>query len=144
METKSTKYQIIWHIRRLFRALGQKESEALKEQNITLPQRAAMEFLYPDSELSVPQIAEKYQVSRQHIQSTINSLAASGFVASKRNANHKRSDLYFLTEKGKTLFADILSRDETLLNMLFSELPEEDIKTTNRTLLSLLDELQGG
>jgi DNA-binding MarR family transcriptional regulator len=67
-------YQIIWLIRRLFRSLSQKSDEMLRELGITAADRAVLEFLYPDAALSVPEIAKRYDVSRQHVQVTVNPL----------------------------------------------------------------------
>ncbi|SFK27629.1 hypothetical protein SAMN05216302_100360 [Nitrosomonas aestuarii] len=39
-------YQIIWLIRRLFRALAQQSSENLEDYGISVADRAVMEFLY--------------------------------------------------------------------------------------------------
>jgi hypothetical protein len=53
-KTDSELYQVIWLIRRVFRALSQKSSENLVEFGISVADRAVMEFLYPDKALSVP------------------------------------------------------------------------------------------
>ena len=79
----SDQYQVIWLIRRLFRALSQKSSENLEGLGISVAERAVMEFLYPEKMLSVPEIAEQYNVSRQHIQVTVNSLLESELVVTK-------------------------------------------------------------
>ena len=71
-----------------------------------------MEFLYPEKMLSVPEIAEQYKVSRQHIQVTVNSLLEIGLVATKENPRHKRSPLIMLNAKGRKLFAAVLKKEE--------------------------------
>ena len=63
-QEQSADYQIIWLIRRLFRALSQKSNESLQDLGVSVADRAVMEFLYPDESLSVPEIAERYHVSR--------------------------------------------------------------------------------
>ena len=139
--TKSEPYQIIWLIRRLFRALSQKSNENLEGFGISVADRAVMEFLYPDKMLSVPEIAEQYKVSRQHVQSTINSLLASALVVTKENPRHKRSPLMMLNPKGRKLFETVLKKDEEVIEILFSRISQSDIQITQQTLQSLLNEL---
>ena len=70
---ESEQYQLIWKIRRLFRAMGSYANQYLEELSITAPERAVMEFLL-EEKLTVPEIAAKFDVSRQHIQTNVNSL----------------------------------------------------------------------
>ncbi|HUV22761.1 MAG TPA: MarR family winged helix-turn-helix transcriptional regulator [Gammaproteobacteria bacterium] len=138
---KSESYEVIWLIRRLFRALSQKSNESLEEFGIAVADRAVMEFLYPDKMLSVPEIAEQYKVSRQHIQTTVNSLLDAGFVATRDNPRHKRSPLIMLNSKGRELFGEILSKDEEIIEVLFSRISKSSIQVTQQTLQSLLNEV---
>ena len=134
-------YQVVWLVRRLFRALAQKASENLGRYQLSVADRAVMEFLYPQEQLSVPEIASRYQVSRQHVQVTVNALRNKGLLESKPNPRHKRSVLMKLSEKGDELFAEILAKDKQTVERLFSAIPPEDRKTTRRTLETLLREL---
>ena len=138
---KSEPYQVIWLIRRLFRALSHKSNENLEEFGISVADRAVMEFLYPDKMLSVPEIAERYNVSRQHIQVTVNSLLDAGLVVTKENPRHKRSSLIMLNAKGRKLFGAVLRKDEEIIEVLFSHISKRSIQTTQQTLQSLLNEL---
>ena len=134
-------YQVVWLVRRLFRALAQKASENLGQYQLSVADRAVMEFLYPQEQLSVPEIASRYQVSRQHVQVTVNALRNKGLIESRPNPRHKRSVLMELSEKGGELFAEILAKDKETVEKLFSAVPPEDRKTTRRTLETLLREL---
>ena len=134
-------YQVVWLVRRLFRALAQKASENLGQYQLSVADRAVMEFLYPQEQLSVPEIASRYQVSRQHVQVTVNTLRDKGLLESRPNPRHKRSVLMELSEKGGELFAEILAKDKETVEKLFSAVPPEDRKTTHRTLETLLREL---
>ena len=138
---KSEPYQVIWLIRRLFQALGQQSNENLKEFGISVADRAVMEFLYPDNMLSVPEIAEQYKVSRQHIQATVNSLLDAELVVTKENPRHKCSPLIMLNAKGRELFSEILKKDEEVIAVLFSRISKSSIRVTQQTLQSLLNEL---
>jgi len=137
-------YQVVWLVRRLFRALAQKAGENLGQYELTVADRAVMEFLYPHEQLSVPEIASRYRVSRQHVQVTVNSLRDTGLLESRPNPRHKRSSLMKLSDNGGELFARILEKDTETVEMLFSEIPVEDRKATRRTLETLLRELSQG
>jgi len=140
-KTSDENYQVVWLVRRLFRSLAQKANENLGQYKLTVADRAVMEFLYPHEQLSVPEIASRYRVSRQHVQVTVNSLRKKGLLESRPNPRHKRSSLMKLSDKGGELFAAILTKDKETVDKLFSEIPAEDRKTTRRTLETLLREL---
>jgi DNA-binding MarR family transcriptional regulator len=140
-KTADENYQVVWLVRRLFRALAQKASENLGQYQLSVADRAVMEFLYPQEQLSVPEIASRYQVSRQHVQVTVNTLRDKGLLESRPNPRHKRSVLMELSEKGGELFAEILAKDKETVDQLFSAVPPVDRKTTRRTLETLLREL---
>ncbi len=137
-------YEVIWLIRRLFRALSQRSNELLETSGISAADRAVLEFLYPDRQLSVPEIAERYKVSRQHIQTTINSLSDKALVITRPNPRHKRSPLFTLSGAGRTLFRRILKRDQQVVTELFSEVSNSHVRTTRQTLQTLLDALDTG
>ena len=139
---QSDAYQVVWLIRRLFRALGQKSNESLKQFGISAADRAVLEFLYPEEILSVPDIAGRYQVSRQHVQVTVNALMESGLLAAKDNPRHKRSPLIELTAKGRGLFKEIKERDNDAVEQLFSSISAGERTTTQKTLETLLEQLR--
>jgi len=143
-QKKSDDYQIVWLIRRLFRAMAQRSNESLQDLGISVADRAVMEFLAPDESLSVPEIAERYQVSRQHVQVTVNALLEKKLVAVKANPRHKRSSLVMLTKKGRALFTRIKERDGQIVKELFSTIPARDRHTTRTTLENLLTQLSSG
>lgn len=134
MQAHSPQYEITWLVRRLFRAMAQLADGYLQAHGLSAADRAVLEFLYPDEALSVPEIAARYQVSRQHIQVTVNSLLEDGFLESRPNPRHKRSPLFALTQVGRDLFDKIRAAEDGLLDMLFAGIPAEDIECTRRTL----------
>ncbi len=143
MPNHSDNYDIVWLIRRLFRALAQKSDEMLQERGISAADRAVLEFLYPDNALSVPEIARKYQVSRQHVQVTVNALIDKRLVESVSNPRHRRSALMQLTKHGHDLFAAVLEEDKRAVAALFANVSARDTAVTRqtlRTLLATLDE----
>jgi len=138
----SDRYQVVWLIRRLFRAFGQVSDQLLRPYGISAADRAVMEFLYPDQALSVPEIARKYSVSRQHVQVTVNFLIEKGLATTSENPRHKRSPLMLLTKRGRELFASILKQDKHRIDALFANVTANDAHVTRTTLQSLLEELK--
>jgi DNA-binding MarR family transcriptional regulator len=136
-----TAYEVTWLVRRLFRAMGTAADHYLRSLGISAADRAVMEFLYPDTQLSVPQIADQYSVSRQHIQVTVNHLLETEILQSNVNPRHKRSQLMRLTAKGQDLFLQIRDRDDEILQQVFAGIPDEDVQVTRATLNSLLTNL---
>ena len=136
------RYEIIWLVRRLFRALAQKSADNLAGMDISVADRAVLEFLHPDARLSVPDIASRYQVSRQHVQVTVNALLDKGLVMARDNPRHKRSPLIALTAKGRKLFGKVIEADAAIVDSLFAEISKADVEITRRTLQTLFKQLQ--
>lgn len=141
---ETDEYRIIWLIRRLFQALGQKSNDSLRDLGVSAADRAVMEFLRRENALSVPEIAQRYQVSRQHVQVTVNNLLAKKLVATRNNPRHKRSPFIALTANGRTLFARIEQRDSKAIQQLFSGVPAKDRCCTLRTLEALFSHMTQG
>ena len=137
MHADSPQYEITWLIRRLFRALAQLADTYLQAHGLSAADRAVLEFLYPDAALSVPEIAARYQVSRQHIQVTVNTLLEDGFLESRPNPRHKRSPLFALTQVGRELFNKIRAAESALLDELFANIALHDIECTRRSLRTM-------
>ena len=122
MDSHTDAYKVTWLTRRLFRAMSETADAYLQDSGLTAADRAVMEFLYADEKLTVPAIARRYQVSRQHIQVTVNRLLEQGLVRSTYNPNHKRSPLYRLSELGREAFAEIRRNESRLLETLFADI----------------------
>jgi len=144
MQEKEAAYEVIWLVRRLFRSLARESTDGLEDLGITAADRAVLEFLYPDASLSVPGIAERYQVSRQHVQVTVNRLLAADLVETRPNPRHRRSPLALLTPAGRRLFRRIRRREGKRVADLFAAIPDEDLGATRRTLAALYAGLNDG
>ena len=137
MLSPSPQYEVTWLIRRLFRAMAQLADGYLKAHGLAAADRAVLEFLYRDDALSVPEIAARYQVSRQHIQVTVNTLLEDGFLESRPNPRHKRSPLFALSPVGRELFTKIRTAESEMLDTLFAGIAADDVECTRRTLQTM-------
>lgn len=132
--TSKLQYDVTWLVRRLFRAMGKAADQYLADSGITAADRAVLEFLFPDRQLSVPDIAARYQVSRQHVQATVNSLLKKGLVETAPNPRHRRSRLVLLHELGRATFVEIRRNEAALIEQLFADIPAKNLQTTHDTL----------
>ena len=131
-------YEVTWLIRRLFRAMGAQADDYLADTGLSAADRAVMEFLYPEEELSVPDIARRYDVSRQHVQMTVNGLVSKGLVRSIPNPKHKRSRLIRLSSLGRDSFEEIRRSETAVVQHLFAGITDDALNTTQATLTALL------
>jgi len=138
---ESDPYRIVWLVRRLFRAMADQANDYLTDLGVTAAERAVLEFLYPEQRLTVPEIARRYQVSRQHVQVTVNQLMAYGLVAARPNPAHQRSVLLTLSPKGRRCFEQIAALDRKAVDALFSGISPAEQARTRRTLERLLETL---
>jgi len=144
MSSGNDAYKVTWLIRRLFRAMAERADNYLRDSGLTAADRAVMEFLYPDAQLTVPDIARRHQVSRQHVQVTANRLLEEGLLCSDSNPQHKRSPLLRLSDLGNDTFTEIRRNESVLLDELYSDIEIADIATTRRTLEALLGHIKQG
>lgn len=137
MPSQPPQYEVTWLIRRLSRAMAQLADGYLEAHGLAAADRAVLEFLYRDDALSVPEIAARYQVSRQHIQVTVNTLLEDGFLESRPNPRHKRSPLFALSPVGRELFRKIRAAESEMLDTLFAGIAADDVECTRRTLQTM-------
>ena len=137
-------YQITWLVRRLFRAMGRTANAYIEDLGVTAGERAVMEFLLRKTRMTVPEMARAYDVSRQHIQASVNSLLEKKLVALEENPNHKRSPYVILSNKGSRLFANIAKRDDELIKATFARISKSDQENTRQTLEAMLNNLSKG
>ena len=134
-------YKVTWLVRRLFRAMAERADRYLADAGLSAADRAVMEFLYPGEAMTVPALARRYQVSRQHVQVTANRLLDQGLLEVEPNPRHKRSSLLVLSEAGRETFLSIREHEAALLDEVFADIEIADIATTRRTLATLLHKL---
>jgi DNA-binding MarR family transcriptional regulator len=134
-------YEVTWLVRRLFRAMAARADGYLADAGISAADRAVMEFLYPEQALSVPEIARKYDVSRQHVQVTVNALIGRGLLRSIENPHHKRSRLIRLSSLGRASFEEIRRNESAVIENLFAGISDDALAATAETLAKLLKKI---
>jgi DNA-binding MarR family transcriptional regulator len=84
--------------------------------------------------LTVPQIARRMGLTRQSVHATVNRLARDGFLELGPNADHRRSLLVGLTERGSAKYEAIDARQAEWINRLARGIARSDIETARRVL----------
>lgn len=142
MQRESLEYEVTWLIRRSFRAMAAAADRFLTEFRVSAAERAVMEFLHPDLLLTVPEIAQRYDVSRQHIQNTANSLLDKGLLRSSPNPKHKRSALLKLSDSGRQTFGRIRRDERQRIGHWFDAISDSELALTHAALQQLLQHIE--
>jgi DNA-binding MarR family transcriptional regulator len=121
-------------VRMLFHRAVQVAEELHADEPVTPGMRAVLEFLSRTGPASVPQIARRRFVTRQHIQALVNRLLEQGLVALDQNPAHRRSALVTLTPPGRRLIERILKREARFYADLRLGVPRQEIVQAARAL----------
>jgi len=98
---------------------------------------AALELLQRTGPATVPDIARRRYVTRQHIQTPVNALLAQGLVAAEANPAHRRSPRIALTADGRRMIRRITDRERRFLAGLDLSLNPQELLSARRTLTML-------
>ena len=132
------KYSMTWKIRKIHKLLSQTSDQYLQSLGLSVGERAVIEFLSKQGEITVPELARLFYVSRQNIQVRMNGLAKKNVVKQKINPAHKSSVLWVLTKDGKEIFTKISSVEKELMGNieegLFTGISEEEVLKVNKVL----------
>jgi DNA-binding MarR family transcriptional regulator len=90
-----------------------------------------------DRPLTVPQIARRMGLTRQSVHATVRYLVDEGFVEFASNADHRRSPLVRLTERGSATYSAVDGRQASWVNRLALGIGRGELETA----ADVLDEL---
>ncbi|NIN71889.1 MAG: MarR family transcriptional regulator [Gemmatimonadetes bacterium] len=108
--------------------------------------RALLRDLARSGPQTVPQLARRRSVTRQHVQALVNSLSEAGWVELQVNPEHRRSRLVGVTERGRELISKVERRERELYSALAVAAGGEEMGRAAGVLRSLresLEDLQG-
>jgi DNA-binding MarR family transcriptional regulator len=92
--------------------------EALHSGNkISMGMRAVLEYLDREGGATVPHIARSRHVTRQRIQTLVNSLLTLDLVAHKDNPGSKRSPLIEISKAGRSMITEMKVREAEHLSV---------------------------
>lgn len=109
---------------------------------ITAAMRAVIERATEGEPETVPQIARAKTVSRQHIQTVADALAAKGLIAFADNPAHRRSPFVLPTAAGREAYAEMRRREAAILRRLAPGFGAEQLEDCSATLDKLRQEIR--
>jgi DNA-binding MarR family transcriptional regulator len=110
--------KVVGGVRSLFHELSVVAQEVHGGSPLAGGLRGVLVNLLEDGDQTVPTLARRRPVSRQHIQTLVNELLRDGLVVRISNPAHKRSKLVSLTPKGRRTITAMLERENRLLRAL--------------------------
>lgn len=135
-------HQLIWLSRPLMQAAESCVEAGLAGTNLTVRMRTVLEILDKYGDQTVPELAARLEIQRQYVQIMCNETLASGFIEQRPNPRHKRSPIIALTDQGRTLIEDILSKEMQIMEQMSEDLSEENITTALNVVLAVVESLK--
>ena len=119
----------------LFHRLRATAGEVHGQGEPTAGRRGVLRDLSRLGPQTVPQMARRRPVSRQHIQLLVNGLVEDGFAETAENLGHRRSHLVRLTPEGRALVEGMLRREARVLAAAPLTLPVRDLTRAAEVLV---------
>ena len=130
-------------VRILFHRLAHAASQIHESDDITIGQRALLEDLLNNGPQTIPRLASKRPVSRQHILGHVNPLKDDGYVEYQDNPIHKRSFLVTLTPKGQRTIQTMIQREDRIFHELAKSFKLDELNITMKVLKTIKEQLEG-
>jgi DNA-binding MarR family transcriptional regulator len=126
-------------VRLLYQTMVQLGDQIHKDSQISMGMRAVLEYLAREGDATVPKMARARKVTRQRIQSLVDSLLAAELVARRDNPENRRSPLVTLTVHGRQTIQQMRRREGQFFN---STLPAERLKGAASVLQEVRSSLE--
>lgn len=120
--------------RLLFHRLRHTAEQLHGGDELTAGRRGVLQSLRRDGAQTVPEMARRRPVSRQHIQVLVNGLLDDGYVELVDNPAHKRSKLVRLTAAGEALIKKMEKRERGAIAALNMELSATRLRDATEVL----------
>ena len=134
--------KVMNQIRVLFHKFAEAGARIHQTDNIAIGKRAVLEDLLVNGPQTIPQMARKRPVSRQHILNLVQPLKEGGDVEFIENPEHKRSFLVVLTDQGREKMQAMLQTEDVVLEKLAQSLKMKDLETTIASLSAIKNLLE--
>jgi MarR family 2-MHQ and catechol resistance regulon transcriptional repressor len=117
----------VWiELARAFSAIRSRESAYIESHELTIQQFGVLEALYHLGSLSVGEITKVILSTPGNMTVVIKNLLSKELISKKAADNDKRKTLIEITDKGKTLIAEIFPKHADNIKSYFSCLTEEE------------------
>ncbi len=131
--------ELLDEVRLLFHQAAQAAEDLNAAEPITVSMRAVLELLRRTGPATVPEIARRRYVTRQHIQTLVNALQARGLATAEGNPANRRSPLISLTPDGARTIRRITDRERRFLARLDlpPDIDAQELARARRALAAL-------
>lgn len=130
-------FDLVDEVRALFHRLRAAGDVLLQEEGINAQQRGLLIDVATMGPQTVPDLARKRPVSRQHVQSQMDPLVERGVVERQDNPEHKRAWLYALTDEGFAMVERIRRRELRWVERAGLPVPVTDLERAKNVLHSV-------
>ena len=134
---------LIDEVRLLWNALVGRGERIHEGEPITMGMRAVLEFLGRNGPTTVPNVARRRGVTRQHIQTLVNELLDEGCVELLENPAHRRSALVGLSARGERTLARMRRREAAALKAAAISASPAQLARAAKVLASVRRGLEG-
>jgi len=134
IETAREMQMLFTEVVALFHRLKAVAAELHGEAGVTAAMRGVLNQLDGEGETTVPRMARRRPVSRQHIQNVVNRLLERDLVRYEENPDHRRSKLVKLTPDGLRLVRQMRDREASLLGHFKSAQGPDALRSTAQVL----------
>ena len=135
--------ELVDEVRLLWHALVRSGERLHDAEPITLGMRAVLELLASRGPATVPQIARRRGVTRQHIQGFVNALLELKLVSLEPNPEHRRSLLVCPTPAGAQAIERMKKRERRFFAGVAFGVSASEVSRASKTLRSLRNTIGG-
>lgn len=112
------------------------------DPQLTGAMHRVLEVLVDNGACTVPQIAHRLSVERQHVQRSMNGLIELGYVNAKANPAHRRSSLFSPSAGARRLLSRERESQREMLGEFAKTVLQKDVAATEKVLAALSEFLQ--
>jgi len=125
---------VIDEVRLFWNALVRRGQDLHADESLTMGMRAILEFLLRNGPTTVPNVARRRGVTRQHVQALVNPLLEDGLVEAVENPAHRRSPLMRLSARGESTIRRMRRREAAVLDEADAGLSRTELQRTASAL----------
>lgn len=122
----------------LYRRVLRAVEEDAAATGVDAGQRAVLDMLRRNGPMTVPQMAQEQELTRQFVQRMVNAAVDAGLVESAPNPAHRRSVLIRLTARGDAAITEVIQREHRQLREASKGLGAAQIDATLTVLRRML------
>jgi len=126
-------------VRLLYQSMVQLGEHIHEDSSLSMGMRAVLEYLSREGDATVPQMARARRVTRQRIQSLVDSLLAQNLAARRDNPQSRRSPLITLTAEGRRTILQMRRREGRFISTAVSNRKLIGAATVLRTVRDSLE-----